>query len=59
MTPQPAELRELSDPELITRWAVVRHRLALTDRETPERAEIKRLYDTLQAEYRRRMEGRR
>jgi hypothetical protein len=57
MTPWPAELRELPDPEFITVWASLRARLALTPARSPGPPEIKSRYDAAKAEYRRRLDG--
>ena len=54
---QDSDLRELSDPQLITHWAAVRARLALTRAGEPEHTGIKRLYDDALSEYRRRIDG--
>jgi len=51
------DLRALSDPQLITHWADVRARLALTRADEPEHAGIKRLHDDALTEYRRRIDG--
>jgi hypothetical protein len=51
------DLRELSDPEFFTEWAAVRNRLSFTPSEKPEHREVKRRYDAIAAEYRRRMDG--
>jgi hypothetical protein len=48
-----AHLRELGDPEFFTHWATVRARLF----QSPEDAEVKRRYDTVKAEFRRRIDG--
>jgi hypothetical protein len=50
-----SELAELGDPALIAHWASVRTALALTPKENPRHAEIKRAYDAALAEYRRRV----
>ncbi len=50
------ELRELSDPALITRWSLLRMKVALYGRSVP--ADLKREYAAVSAEYRRRIEGR-
>jgi hypothetical protein len=48
-------LAALSDPELIARWASLRARLAYkTD---PRHDEVKREYDAVVVEYRRRIDG--
>jgi hypothetical protein len=63
MTEQPgqkdrsSDLEELSDPEFFTRWAALRNRLFLTPRSKPEYRGIKSRYDTMAAEYRRRIDG--
>jgi hypothetical protein len=51
------DLRELSDPEFFALWAAIRCRLILTSTGSPERAEVKRRYDAVLAEYRRRIDG--
>jgi hypothetical protein len=52
-----SHLRGLDDPALIVYWAAVRTRLALTPKSSPDHAEIKRQYDDVADEYRRRMDG--
>ena len=54
-----SDLRELADPEFFVRWADVRNRLALTRTGSIERAEAKRRYEDVAAEYQRRVETRR
>jgi hypothetical protein len=51
------DLQELADPEFFSHWADVRNRLALTSPGSTEHAEIKRRYDAVAAEYRRRIDG--
>jgi hypothetical protein len=51
------DLRKLSDPEFFTRWAAVRTRLVLTPESEPRHYEIKRQYDAMKVEYRRRIDG--
>jgi hypothetical protein len=51
------DLRELSDPEFFTQWAAARNRLFITPKGKPEHSEIKRWYDAVAAEYRRRIDG--
>jgi hypothetical protein len=53
----PGSLRELSDPQFITVWAILRGRLATMPAGTAAHREIKRAYDAAQAEYRRRLDG--
>ena len=51
-----AELRELSDPELITRWAELRQRIAFSvGKSVPD--ELQRAYSAMSAEYHRRITG--
>jgi hypothetical protein len=52
-----ADLAQMDDPALITHWAAVRSELALTPKDAPGHAEVKRAYDAALAEYRRRVEG--
>jgi len=52
-----ADLRELGDPGFFTHWADIRNRLARTPKDDPEHGEIKRQYDAVAAEYRRRLSG--
>jgi hypothetical protein len=52
-----SDLVELDDPGFITHWAAVRRKLALTSRDDPEHAEVKRAYDLALSEYRRRIAG--
>ena len=47
----------LADPEFFTHWAATRTRLALTSSSSPRYSEIKDEYDSLAAEYRRRLAG--
>jgi len=51
-----SDLEEMDDPALITHWAGVRSKLALTPKSDPRHAEIKQAYDAALAEYRRRAE---
>lgn len=51
------DLTELADPAFFSHWADVRNRLALTSPGSVEHAEIKRHYDDVAAEYRRRIDG--
>jgi hypothetical protein len=50
-----SDLRELSDPEFFVHWAAVRNRLFRTPMGKPGHCEIKRRYDAVAAEYRRRL----
>jgi hypothetical protein len=50
-------LRELSDPEFFAHWAMVRHRLFFVPKGKPGHCEVKRWYDAVSAEYRRRIDG--
>jgi hypothetical protein len=51
-----AELRKLSDPELITRWAELRQRIAFSvGKSVPD--ELLGAYSAISAEYRRRITG--
>jgi hypothetical protein len=52
-----AYLQGLADPEFFAMWAAVRNRLALTPASTARHADIKRLYDAVTDEFRRRMNG--
>ena len=54
---QSSDLREISDPEFFTRWAAIRSLLFSTPTGNPEHSEVKRLYDAVAAEYRRRIDG--
>lgn len=47
----------LSDPDLIKRWAKLRFDLLRTAQDTPEWGRLKADYDTVAAEYRRRIDG--
>lgn len=51
------DLRELSDPEFFTQWADVRNRLSCTPKGKPGHYEVKRRYDVMSVEYRRRIDG--
>lgn len=55
MTTDATDLAGMGDPDLIRHWADVRTRLALTRKDSPEHAEVKRAYDAALAEYRRRL----
>lgn len=57
MTPQPANPRELPDPEFITLWASLRHQLALTPAGSPGHLEIKDRYNAMKTEFLRRLDG--
>lgn len=52
-----SNLRELSDPEFFAQWATVRNLLFRIPEGKPEHCEVKRQYDAVAAEYRRRMGG--
>ena len=52
-----SDLAEMDDPALISHWADVRSKLALTPQGDPRHAEVKRAYDAALAEYRRRAAG--
>jgi hypothetical protein len=56
-TQDTSDLTGLDDPALITRWAAARNELALTSRDSPRHADVKRAYDAALAEYRRRVTG--
>lgn len=47
-------LQELSDPEFFAHWAAVRNRLLGTPKGKPGHCEVKRRYNAVAAEYRRR-----
>jgi hypothetical protein len=51
------DLQKLSDPEFFTRWAATRTRLVRTPEGKPGHGEIKREYDAMKVEYRRRIGG--
>jgi hypothetical protein len=51
------DLGEMDDPALITHWADIRNKLALTPKDAPGHAEVKHAYDAALAEYRRRAAG--
>ena len=51
-----AELANLSDPEFFIEWAAVRNRLFRIPSGKPEHGDIKRGYDAVVAEYRRRID---
>jgi hypothetical protein len=51
------DLAEMDDPALIAHWAGIRSMLALTPRDDPRHAEVKRAYDAARVEYRRRAAG--
>jgi hypothetical protein len=50
-----SDLTELDDPALITHWADIRRKLALTPKDDPHHAAIKQAYESALAEYRRRV----
>jgi hypothetical protein len=50
-------LQKLSDPDFFTQWAAFRSRLFFTPVDKPAYREIKRRYDALSVEYRRRTGG--
>ncbi len=50
-------LRVLSDPEFFACWAAVRARLVHVPEGTPGHGEVKRQYDAMSVEFRRRMDG--
>jgi hypothetical protein len=50
-------LQKLDDPAFFRYWATVRNQLALTPQSSPNHAEIKRRYNAVVSEYRRRMDG--
>jgi hypothetical protein len=50
-------LRELGDPEFMTRWAALRSSLFFVARDQPEYTDIKRQYETAAVEFRRRING--
>lgn len=52
-----AYLQGLADPAFFTLWATARNSLALTPASNSRHAEIKRLYDAVAVEFRRRMDG--
>jgi hypothetical protein len=51
------DLQELGDPEFLAHWAAVRNRLARTPEGEAGHREIKRQYDAVTLEYRRRIDG--
>jgi hypothetical protein len=50
-----SDLQELSDPEFFAHWAAVRTRLFRTRKGKPGHSELRRRYDAVAAEYRRRL----
>jgi hypothetical protein len=52
-----SELARMDDPAFIRHWSEARSKLALTPKDSPRHAEVKRAYDAALAEYRRRVEG--
>jgi hypothetical protein len=54
---QVGDLRELDDFEFFAQWAVIRSQLFCIPETKPEYREIKRQYDAVLAEYRRRIYG--
>ena len=52
-----SDLAEMDDPALISHWADVRSKLALTPKGHPRYTEVKRAYDAALVEYRRRAAG--
>ena len=51
------DLQELSDPEFFAQWAVVRNSLFSVSKGEPGYCEVKRRYEAVAAEYRRRIDG--
>jgi hypothetical protein len=51
------DLQELSDPEFFVKWAAVRNSLFSVSKGKPGYCEVKRRYDAVAAEYRRRIDG--
>jgi hypothetical protein len=49
------DLRELGDPEFFSHWAELRRRIALGGKSVP--CELKRRYEAVSGEYRRRVHG--
>lgn len=49
------DLRELGDPEFLRYWAELRYRITLSGE--PVASELKREYQAVSPEYRRRMDG--
>lgn len=49
------DLAAMDDPALITHWAAVRSKLALTPKSSLRHADVKAAYDAALAEYRRRI----
>jgi hypothetical protein len=47
----------MDDPTFIRHWSEARSKLALTPKDSPRHAEVKRAYEAALAEYRRRVEG--
>jgi hypothetical protein len=56
-TEHDGSIRELDDPEFFTQWSLTRQRLVETPKGKPEHCELKRRYDALLDEYRRRTYG--
>jgi hypothetical protein len=50
-------LRELDDPTFLAHWAAARNQLALTRASSPEFPEIKRRYEAMADEFRRRIDA--
>lgn len=50
-------LQELSDPEFFAHWAAARRRLVNTPKDKLGHCEVRRRYDAMAAEYRRRING--
>lgn len=51
------DLQELGDPEFLAHWAAIRNSLAHTPEGEAGHREIKRQYDAVTVEYRRRIDG--
>jgi hypothetical protein len=47
-------IRALGDPEFFRHWSALRQRIALSGKSVPD--DLKREYDTVSAEYRRRVD---
>ena len=52
-----SDLQALGDPEFFAHWTIIRQSLVLIPKSSPKHPEIKRRYDAVAREYRRRIEG--
>jgi len=56
-TAEDTDLQGLSDPEFFAHWAAVRTELAFTPATSSDHEAVRREYDAVATEYRRRLDG--